>query len=101
MAVVRPVGSVFSPLDEQLGLMSAGVTPRAEEPRVRLASGMPFASAQELLHDLLGVRVSKATARRATLATGMAALAVWEHEEERLKQEAPQGPEGGDTQAMS
>ena len=62
---------------------------------------MPFEAAQELLQDLLGVRVSKATARRATLATGEAGLAVWEREEERLKQEAPQAPEGGDTQAMS
>jgi len=68
---------------------------------VRLASWMPYASAQELLEDLLGVRVSKATARRATLATGEAALAVCEREEERLKQEVPQAPEGGDKQAMS
>jgi len=77
------------------------VTPRAEETLVRLASWMPFESAQELLEDLVGVRVSKATARRATLATGTAVLAVWEREEERLKQEAPQAPEGGDKQALS
>jgi len=62
---------------------------------------MPFESAQEVLEDLVGVRVSKATARRATLATGTAALAVWEREEERLKQEAPPAPEGGDKQALS
>jgi hypothetical protein len=68
---------------------------------VRLASWMPFESAQELLQDLLGVRESLATARRATLATGEAALAVWEREEERLKQEAPQAPGGAYKQAMS
>jgi hypothetical protein len=68
---------------------------------VRLASWMPFAAAQELLHDLLGVQVSRATARRATLATGEAALAVCEREEERLKQEAPGAPGGADKQAMS
>ena len=61
---------------------------------MRLASWMPIASAQELLEDLLGVRVSKATARRATLASGEAALAVYECEVERLKQEAPQAPSG-------
>src|SRR6266566_7867053 len=101
MAPARPVGEAFFPLDEQLGLLAAGVTPRAEEMLVRLACWMPFASAQELLEDLLGVRVSKATAHRATLATGTAQLSVWEREEERLKQEAPQAPEGGDKQAMS
>src|SRR5947208_11583971 len=62
---------------------------------------MPFESAQELLEELVGVRVSKATARRATLATGMAGLAVWEAEVERLKQEAPQAPDGADKQVMS
>src|SRR5437763_9347549 len=101
MAPARPVGEAFFPLDEQLGLLAAGVTPRAEETLARLASWMPYASAQELLQDLLGVRVSKATARRATLATGTAALAVCEREEERLKQEAPQAPKGAGKQAMS
>ncbi len=101
MVPARPVGSAFFPLDEQLGLSSAGVTPRAEETLVRLASWMPFESAQELLQDLLGVRVSKATARRATLASGETGLAVCEREEERLKQEAPPAPGGADKQAMS
>lgn len=68
---------------------------------MRLASWMPYARAQELLEDLLGVQVSKATARRATLATGEAALVVGEGEVERLKQEAPAAPEGADKQAMS
>jgi hypothetical protein len=77
------------------------MTPRAEESLARLASWMPFESAQEVLEDLLGVRVSKATARRATLAAGEAALAVCEREEERLKQEVPQAPEGADKQAVS
>jgi hypothetical protein len=77
------------------------MTPRAEESLARLASWMPFESAQEVLEDLLGVRVSKATARRVTLATGEAALAACEREEERLKREAPQAPEGADKQAMS
>ncbi|TME60180.1 MAG: hypothetical protein E6I59_14460, partial [Chloroflexi bacterium] len=81
--------------------MSGGLTPRGEELLARLASWMPFESAQELLEELVGVRVSKATARRATLATGMAGLAVWEAEVERLKQEAPQAPDGADKQVMS
>lgn len=68
---------------------------------VRLASWMPFEQARELLQDLVGMRVSKATARRATLHTAVAALAVCEAEVERLKQEVPQAPGGADKQAMS
>ncbi len=101
MAPARPVGSAFFPLDEQLGLLAGGLTPRAEETLVRLACWMSFEAAQELLQDLLGVRVSKSTAHRATLASGEAALAVCEREEERLKQEAPQAPRGAEKQAMS
>src|SRR5260370_2683920 len=101
MAPARPVGEAFFPLDEELGLVSGGMTPRAEETLVRLASWMPFEPARELVEDLVGVQVSKATARRATLATGAAAVAVWEAEVERLKQEAPQAPEGADKQALS
>ena len=101
MAPVRPVGSAFFPLDVQLGLLSGGMTPRGEETLVRLASWMPFESARELLKDLMGIQVSKATARRATLATGEAALSVCEREEERLKQEAPPTPGGADKQALS
>ncbi len=47
------------------------------------------------------MQVSKATARRATLHTGEAALAVWEAAVERLKQEAPQAPAGAEKQALS
>ena len=68
---------------------------------MRLASWMPFEPARDLLQEVLGIRVSKATARRATLQTGEAALAVCEAEEERLKQEVPQAPRGADKQAMS
>jgi hypothetical protein len=80
------------------------LTPRAEETLVRLSTWMPYESARELLAELLGMQVSKATARRATLHTGQAALAVWEAQVERLKQEAPQAPVGsgeGEKQAMS
>src|SRR6266566_6297347 len=101
MAPVRPVGSAFFPLDEQLGLLSGGVTPRGEEMLVRLASWMPFEPACDLLKDLMGMQVSKATARRVTLQTGAAALAVSEAQEERLKREVPQAPAGADKQAMS
>src|SRR5438132_9457225 len=101
MAPALPVGEAFFPLDEELGLVSGGLTPRGEETLVRLASWMPFEQARELLQDLVGIQVSKATARRATLTTGEAALAVCEGEVERLKQEVPQAPGGADQQVLS
>ncbi len=101
MAPALIVRSAFFPLDEQLELVSGGLTPRAEESLVRLATWMPYESAREVLEDLLGVQVSKATARRATLHTGQAALAVWETQVEQLKQETPQAPAGAEKQALS
>src|SRR5260370_524670 len=95
------VGEAFFPLDEQLELLAGGLTPRAEETLVRLATWMPYAQAQELLSDLVGIQVSKATSRRATLHAGQAALARDAAEEERLKRGVPQAPEGADRQQMS
>ena len=68
---------------------------------MRLASWMPFEQARELLQELVGIQASKATARRATLAAGEAALAVCEAEVERLKQEVPLVPDGADKQLLS
>src|SRR5947209_19242925 len=101
MAPAPLVGEAFFPLDEELGLSSGGLTPRGEQTLVRLASWMPFESARAMLEDLVGVRVSNATARRVTLTTGEAALAVCEAEVERLKQALPQAPAGGSEQALS
>ena len=104
MEPALPVGWAFSPLDEELGLTRGSLTPRGEELLVRLSSWMPYEAARELLEDMLGVQVSKATARRATLSTGQAALAVWDAEVERLQQDAPEAPAGageGDKQVLS
>src|SRR5258708_29395920 len=101
MEPARPAGWAFFPLDEELGLLSGGLTPRGEELLARLASWMPYAPARELLEELVGVQVSKATARRATVATGTAALAGGGAEGGRPKQEAPPAPYGVDKQAMS
>src|SRR3989442_5186204 len=101
MAPAPSVGEAFFPLDEEVGLVSGGLTPRGQHLLQQLPSWMPFEPARELLEEVLGVRVSKATARRATLRTGEAVLAVWEAQVERLKQEAPQAPDGAEKQAMS
>src|SRR5258708_34600234 len=99
MGPAPSVGSAFFPLDEQLGLVSGGLTPRGEETLARLASWMPFEQARELLQDLVGMRVSKATARRMTLATGKAALAGGEGGGEGVKEGGAQGAEGAGRQA--
>jgi hypothetical protein len=95
------VGLAFFPLDEELGLLGGGLTPRGEESLARLSTWMPFEQARELLQDLVGMQVSKATARRVTLATGEAALTVCEAQVEQLKQEAPQAPAGAEKQVLS
>ncbi len=80
MAPVLRVGSAFFLLDEQLGLLSGGLTPHGEEILARLSTWMTYESAREVLRDLVGVRVSKATARRVTLETGQTALLLWDAE---------------------
>ncbi len=101
MAPAHNVGKAFFPLDEQLGLGSAGLSPRGEETLVRLCIWMPFEQAAELLADLVGIRVSKATARRATLNNAQIGLRLDEAEQERLQQELPQAPAGADKQQLS
>src|SRR5512142_1610116 len=61
---VPPVGRVFFPLDEELGLLPGNLAPRQHEHVVHLASWMPFAWAVRMLDHLLGVQVSEETARR-------------------------------------
>src|SRR5215472_14313255 len=100
MAPVLRVGSAFFPLDEQLGLLGGGLTPRGEEMLARLSTWMPYECAREVLQDLVGVRVSKATARRATLSTGQAALLVWDAEVDRLQQETPHAPVCAEKQVL-
>lgn len=101
MAPAPSVGEAFFPLDEQLGLLSGALTPRGEETLLRLSTWMPYAPGRDLLQDLLGIQVSKATVRRATLQTGEAGLLVCEGEVECLKQEGPQAPDGADKQLLS
>ncbi|MFL5666782.1 MAG: ISKra4 family transposase [Ktedonobacteraceae bacterium] len=101
MEPARTVGREFFPLDEQLGLAGAGMTPRGQEALVRLAVWMPFERAGELLKDLLGIQVSATSSRRSTYGIGQAALAVQQAEEERIREELPTPPQGAQRQAIS
>src|SRR5579871_141924 len=64
MEPARTVGSVFSPLDEELALLPGILAPRQQGHLVQLGSWMPFRHASRVLEELLGVPVSPETARR-------------------------------------
>lgn len=101
MEPARTVGREFFPLDEQLGLDGAGMTPRGQEALVRLAVWMPFERAGELLKDLLGIQISATSSRRYTYGIGQAALAVQQAEEQRIREELPTPAQGAQRQAIS
>lgn len=67
MEPARSADRGFFPLDEELDLDGSDLTPQAHEGLVRLASWVPFEPAAQLLEALVGVRVSKSSARRFTL----------------------------------
>jgi hypothetical protein len=101
MEPAQTVGREFFPLDEQLGLDGAGLTPRGQEALVRLATWMSFEHACELLKDLLGMQVSATSSRRYTYQSGQAALEVQQAEEARIREDLPEPPQGAERQAIS
>jgi len=88
--LVRPAGRGFFPLDEELGLTTAHLAPRALEGLVRLSTWVPFRRATDLLAELTGVQVSEATARRWTEEAG----ATWEYvqtaQAEQIRRDLPE-----------
>ncbi len=77
MRRVPNAGTVFSPLDAELGLLpNHRFSPRVEALAARLGSTVPFAEAGAVLALAVGVQVSATTLRRQTYAAGEAALTV-------------------------
>lgn len=101
MEPARNAARGFFPLDEELDLDDSDLTPRAQEGLVRLATWVPFGPAAQLLRALLGVQVSKASARRFTLQAGEAALQEWEQQTEELQRLLPEPLAGAPKQVMS
>jgi hypothetical protein len=60
------VGKGFSPLDEELGLLSGSLAPRQQEHLAHLACLMPFAKAAQMIEELLSVQTDEETVRRLT-----------------------------------
>jgi hypothetical protein len=84
----------FSPLDEELELVSGDLAPRMEEALCRLSGWAPFERARELLTFVCGVQVSEATARRHTQRAGTDQLAVQAEEVKRIEGDLPSAPLG-------
>ncbi len=101
MEPVRSAGRGFFPLDEELDLTGSELTPQAQEGLVRLASWVPFGPAAQLLEALVGVQVSKASARRLTLQAGEAGVQEWEDQTAALHHQLPAAPAGASQQVMS
>jgi hypothetical protein len=97
---VRPVGPVFSPLDEALGLLPGSLFPHQQECLVRLNSWMPFGKAAQLLQDLLGISCSKATARRISQAAGAAYVAIQSEAADQMVGQAPPPAQAGMEKAL-
>jgi RNase P subunit RPR2 len=94
-------GQGLFPLDKELGLTSSDRTPRAQEGLVRLASWRPFARAAQVLESLVGVHVSKASARRATLQTGTLLDEEWNQQAVQLQEETTVAPTRAPQQVFS
>jgi hypothetical protein len=96
MGSVRNVDKAFSPLDEELGLLSERLTPHAHACLVRYGAWMPFEKAAQELAFSLKVTVSEPTARRYAQAAGEAYVGWQTQEVERLERETPASPQGAE-----
>ena len=101
MRLVRPAGSVFSPLDEGLDLLPGELTPSLVESLVRLGTWLPFRPAAWMLAHFTRVGVGATTARRLTAQAGTAYEAVQTAAVEQLERELPPAPQGPAVQLLS
>ena len=101
MRAVRPAGSAFSPLDEELALLPGELTPSLVESVVRLGTWLPFTPAAHLLAHFTRVLVGATTARRLTEDAGAAYEAVQTAAVEVLERELPPAPPGPAMQLLS
>jgi hypothetical protein len=95
------VGRAFFPLDDELELLSGGLTPSLQQDLVRLGSWMPFARAAQELQHFRRTDVSRPTVERITEAAGAAYEALQSGEAERIERELPAAPAGPQQQLLS
>lgn len=91
----------FSPLDEELGLLSGALSPTVQEAVVRLGAMVPFGQVAAILAMSMKVGVSVATVRRLTLKSGAALVAVEDAAVEELERTMPEAVQGVPRQQVS
>jgi hypothetical protein len=101
MRPARPVAPGFFPLDEELGLSAAQLSPWLVEATVRLGTWMPFEQVPAALAFFSGVQIDAETARRLTEDAGAALEQAETAAVERLEQEPPEPPVGPAVQQLS
>src|SRR5437868_11519222 len=101
MGSVPNAGQAFSPLDEELALLSGSLSPRLLEQLARLGVWIPFGRAAEILKAFTGVSAAEPTVRRRTEEAGAAHVTPQGREVERIESELPQPPPGGAKLAIS
>lgn len=76
MPTARPVRRVFSPLDEELGLLPSPYSPSLVESVVRLGTRLPFEPAAQMVAHFTHTAGPKPTTRRLTEQAGAAYTVV-------------------------
>jgi len=76
MVAVRSVAAVFSPLDEELGLLPGSYTPSLQEAMTRLGAKLPYEQAREEIEHFCHTGVSEPTLRRHTTGNGQVGEAI-------------------------
>lgn len=95
ICTVHAVERAFSPLDEELELLPGQYTPQVYGWIAQLSGWMPFGAAAKLATALLGVGVSKSSARRAAESSGAAYVAIQTEQVAALERQAPPAPASG------
>jgi hypothetical protein len=95
------VGRNFSPLDDELELLSGELTPKGHENLVRLSGWVAYERAVELYEALTGIIVSDSTSRRYTQAAGRVYEKQQNEEAGYLEKMKPVAPQGGNKIQLS
>lgn len=101
MASARNAEQAFSPLDDELELLSGTLTPSLQEDLVHLGAWMPFQRAAQELQHFRRVAVSRPTVERITEAAGAAYVAFQTAEVQRIEQDLPVPAPGPAKQFLS
>jgi len=95
------VRRVFSPLDEELKLLSGPFTPSLVESMVWLGTWMPFVPVTKGIDYFTKVTISEPTARRKAEQAGEAYVEVQTAQVEVIERDLPESPKGPALQLMS